>query len=484
MINKKIYSSLALVTAVLFLQAQNYHGIQGSSYAGSIGVHNNPSSIVNTPYKWDVTLLGAQAKVSTNIIEVRNYSLLSPAKKSQYVFENGENKRFAITSANINLLNTRIALGRKKAIAFGANLRNYAFIKSSNYNFYDTLKNVGDLLSLNERNQPLGTDFVNSGWIELYGSYAQTILDNEYFRLNAGATIKLSRGISGAHAVLQNGKFESIPGGDPAQYNITGADARFGYSSNYDRWQNGNSRFENLRNFLTYTEGGAFIDVGAELLIKTQAVIRYGEDDYFDYDWKLGISLLDLGANQYKYGKQSRTIAGVRNGITNVSLSQKFDSTIRSMADFNDSLATVAGQFTSLAGRFRIINPTRLVLNADRYVFDAFYINAELSINLSAVFGKKWLYVKEMNLITVTPRWETQRWGFFMPLSFNTQKQFWIGGAVKAGPILIGLHNLGYIFSSKSIHKGGGYIAIIIRSPNGNGNKSDKRLNCPPGNNR
>lgn len=484
MISKKIYSSLALVAAVLFLQAQNYHGIQGSSYAGSLGVHNNSSSIVNTPYKWDVTVLGAQAKVSTNIIEVTNYSLLSSAKKSQYVFKNGEKSRFAITSANINLLNTRIALSRKKAIAFGANLRNYAFVKSSEYNFYDTLKNVGDLLSQNEGNQPLDADFASSGWIELYGSYAQTILDNEYFRLNAGATIKLSRGISGAHAVLQNGKFESIPGGDPARYNITGADARFGYSSNFDRWQNGNSRINNLRNFLAYTEGGASIDVGAELLIKTQAVIRYGEDDYFDYDWKLGISLLDLGANQYKFGKQSRSIAGVRSGITNVNLNQKFDSTIRSMADFNDSLATVAGQFTALSGKFRILNPTRLVLNADRYLLGDFYINAEVSINLSAVFGKKWLYVKEMNLVTVTPRWETPRWGFYMPFSFNTQKQFWVGGAVKTGPLLIGLHNLAYIFSSKSIHKGGGYIALIIRSPNGNGNKSDKRLNCPTVNNR
>lgn len=477
---KKIAGSIIVGVTCMVVQAQNYHGIQGSSYAGSIGVHNNPSSIVNTPYKWDITVLGVQAKISTNFLQVANYSILSPAAQSVYLISNGTYKRYMFANANINLLNTRIALNRTRAIAFGANLRNYAFARTSEYNFYDTLKNVADFLVLNERNQPAGADFINSGWIELYASYAQTIIDNEFVRLNAGVTLKLSRGISGAYASVQSGKFTQIPAGDPAKYTITGADARFGYSSNFDRWKNGNSRAENINNFLKFTEGGASIDAGAELLIKSQSVAKYDEDDYFDYDWKLGVSLLDFGVNQYKHGLQSRNVKGVRAGITDIDLDRKFDSTISSIRVFNDSLATVADQSTALSGVYRVINPTRLVLNVDRYIAGAFYINAELSVNLSAVFGKKWLYTKEINLLTVTPRWETRRLGFYMPLTYNTQKQFWIGGAVKAGPLLIGLHNLAYLVSSKSIHKGGGYIAIIIRAPNDTGKKYDKQLDCPP----
>ncbi len=37
-----------------------------------------------------------------------------------------------------------------------------------------------------------------SSWLELFGSYAQTIVDNERSRLNAGITVKVSRGLSGA----------------------------------------------------------------------------------------------------------------------------------------------------------------------------------------------------------------------------------------------------------------------------------------------
>ena len=482
MICKKIHIAFVLLLATSFTEGQNFHAIQGSPYAGSIGVHNNPSSIVSTPYKWDLTIIGAQTKGSTNILNVRNYSLLSKPSESEYLFTSGTYKRDAIANANVNLLNARIAINRQQVIAFGANLRNYATIRTSEYNYHDTLHELEDFLSLNEGNQPLWGDYINSGWIELYGSYGQTILENETSRLNAGITLKLSRGIAGAHSSLQNGRYSRAPLSNPAIYNITEGDARYGYSSNFDRWEDTKSKGQNLRDFINYSEGGLSIDMGAELLIKTQATpLAFEDDGYFDYEWKLGVSVLDLGVNQYKYGLQSRYTHGINPGVTSETIDQKFDSTISSLRIFNDSLATIVTTYAILAGKFRVLNPTRLVLNADRFVTRSFFINAEVSINLSGIFGKKWLYVKEMNVITVTPRWENRRWGVYMPLTYNTRNQFWVGGAAKFGPILFGLHNLGYIFSKNSIHKGGGYIAIIIHSRNDTGNKKDKQLDCPPG---
>jgi hypothetical protein len=478
---KKLYISVLTLLLASGAIAQNYHAIQGSSMAGALGVHNNPSSIVNTPFKWDVALIGVQGKVSTNAVSIRNYSLLSPPSGSEYFFA-GSGKRFAISSVNVNLLNTRIALNRRHAIAFGANLRNYVNIRTGDYDYRDSLKTIGDFFTRNERNQPMSGDMINSGWIELFASYALTIFDNEVNRLNAGLTVKLSRGISGAHLGISNGTFSRVGTANPPLYNLNDANIRYGYSSNYDRWANGNTTAQNLRNFFRFTEGGASIDAGAEWIIKSQSVPSYdADDDYFDYEWKLGLSFLDVGVNQFKYGLQSRAINGVQTNVNNVTLSEKFDSTVRSLRIFNDSLSTIAGQYLPLAGIFRVINPTRMVLNADRALGNNFFVNGELSVNLSGMFGKKWFYVKEMNLLTVTPRWETRAFGVYMPMTFNTENQFWIGGAVKAGPLLIGLHNLAYIVSKKSITKGGGYLALIIRSPRLSGKKRDKSLDCPPG---
>src|SRR5882724_13322224 len=105
--------------------AQNYHAVQGSSYAGSLGVLNNPASIVNCPFKWDITVLGVQAQTSTNVATIYNYSLLSSPANSLYYFNKGDYARYAKVNFNLNLFNTRIALGRNQSIAFGANFQSY-----------------------------------------------------------------------------------------------------------------------------------------------------------------------------------------------------------------------------------------------------------------------------------------------------------------------------------------------------------------------
>lgn len=461
------------------LQAQNYHALHGSNFAGSIGVHNNPSSILQTPYRWDLTLFGVQGKTSTNFYEVRKYSILSSPSNSEYFFKSGTFERFIKANANVNLLNGRVALSRTRSIAFGANLKMHASARSSSYNFFDTLNRVSDFLNLNERNQPLSADMIHSGWVELYGTYAQTLLDNSRYRLNAGVTLKLSRGLSGAHGRLSNGRFARVAGPDPFQ--IRSAETSYGYSSNYDRWVRSNNLMSNARTLLSYSQGGAAFDIGAELLIKTEAVKAYDEDDdYYDYRWKLGFSLLDAGANQFLYGRESRSTSGVNPSATANSLDLKFDSTITSLGRFNDSLATLVTQNRQLGGRYRIANPTRIVLNADYFIQGNFFVNAELSLNVSSIVKKRWFYVTEMNLITITPRWETRKLGAYLPLTINTSGQFWIGAAVKAGPLVFGLHNLGYVFSQKSIQNGGGYLALIIRPFENMGDKKDKRLDCPP----
>jgi hypothetical protein len=69
-------------------------------------------------------------------------------------------------------------------------------------------------------------------------------------------------------------------------------------------------------------------------------------------------------------------------------------------------------------------------------------------------------------------------------------KQFWIGGAFKAGPLLLGIHNLANVFLKNSTQNGGFYLAITLR-PGSSHDKSSgdddqklsrrerKKLDCP-----
>jgi hypothetical protein len=462
------------------LNAQDYPAVQGSSYAGSTGVHNNPASIVNTPFAWDITLFGTQLKSSTNDITIYNYSLLSSPANSEYIFTKGEYSRFAKLNANINLLNTRIALGRKQAIAFGANLRSYTNISTSRYNFIDTLHSSGDFFKLNQNNTRLDGETTGSTWVELFGTYSRTIVDNAAGRLNAGITLKLSRGISGGYGRLAGGQFITNLQNNQPVYTVTGGTLLYGYSANYDRWQNSNTLSQNLNNFLKYTNAGFSFDIGAEYLVKAQEISSFGDDDdYFDYDWKLGVSVLDIGFNQYTYGRESRYFGSVKNNINNAAIDNKFNNSINSLHAFNDSLSTLVNDVATPGGKFRVMNPTRLVINVDRFIQGAFFVNADLSINVPNTLLTKYLHITETNLLTLTPRWETRKLGVYLPIQFNNQNQCWIGGAFKAGPLLVGIHNWANLFSKTKMQNGGGYIAFIIRPGKNSTAKTDRRLDCP-----
>lgn len=473
----------AIVIGLLFsplLQAQGYRAIQGSSEAGALGVHNNPAAIVNTPFTWDVAVAGVQLTTSTNAFSIRNYSLLSNPASSLYHVDDGQYKRSARLEFNVNLLNARISLSRKSAVAFGLVLRSNTNLSTSSYNYSDTLHNTGEFLKINQDLRILNGSLLSSSWLEGYLSYARTIKDNEVSRLNAGFSLHAGRGLSGASALINNVTLGQQVQNNQPVFSINSADISYGYSGNYDHLQAGRSAGTNTNDFLNYTSGGASLDAGIEYLIKPQGIASFNdEEDYYGYDWKIGLSLLDLGANQYKYGQQSRAIKVNNTQITGRQLDNVFDSTVTTFSRFNDSLATLVS-LSSPGSQFTVINPTRLVANVDHYLTGNFFINAELSVNVPLSWLKKGsLQLKQLNLLTVTPRWERRRLGFYLPIQFNNRNQFWVGGAVKAGPLLFGFHNLVNLFGKTSVQNGGGYIALVIRAFNGRSAKTDRRLNCP-----
>jgi len=478
---------IVIVTGFLIIHtagfSQNYHAVNGSSYAGVLGVGNNPASIVNTPFSWDLDILSLQVKPATNGITVYKYSMLSSGAKSEYQFDAGNYKRFAQANLNVNLLNLRVALNKRVALAGGANIRSYTNLKTSPYYFIDTLQSAESFFKLNNGNTNYSFDMTSSSWLELWGTYAQTIVDNERTRLNAGLTMKVTRGISGGHASLQSGNVERVVENGQTIYRLKDANARYGYSSNYDPFINDDSKTgKSLKDFLVNSEAGASFDIGVEYLIRPEIIYDFNDDEdrYYDYDWKIGVSLMDVGLNRYKYGSNSRTASGFKDDITSLDLDKKFAG-IGSFRDFNDSLATIVSNIGTLAGEFDIIHPTRLIVNVDRFITHAFYVNADLSINLSQLAKKQYYYVKEMNLLTITPRWETRRWGFYMPIMYNTENQLRIGGAVKAGPVLLGLHNLATVFAKDRMQNGGGYLAFIIRAGRDSQHRRSKKYDCPPG---
>jgi len=478
---KKVVFAVVSICLFYFSPAQNYQAIHGSSFAGSLGIYNNPASGIHSHYNWDVTLLGVQLKSSTNAFSSTQPLMKLP--KADVFLSNGDKPRQLHLSQDLHVLNANFKLNQRRSIALGFNTRNYVHVKSKDFNFVDTITSFNSFLQLNRPDALLGGRVVSNAWAEAYVSYSQIIRNTNLDQLSAGITLKAIRGISGVYLQADRVRFTEImqPGMSPT-FVLTDPNGKYGYSSNYDRLLDDRSSPNEAYDFLSYTQGSLGIDMGVEYLLKNDYAPQYDDEvEEFDYNWKIGISILDLGRNFFKHGKYSRQFNGARTNVSEIDIENKFSSP-DNIQDFYDSLETVVQQLQSPAAEFYIWQPTRLVINVDKSLHENFFINGELSINFFSTQNGKGIHTRELNFLTVTPRWETALLGVYLPVQFNTQGQLWIGSAFKAGPLLVGIHDIGWLFSNKKAFNGGAYLALVVRNffSSAKKSKSVKYMECPP----
>src|SRR6185312_4631244 len=416
----------------------------------------------------------------SNAMRLSDFSYLSK-DTIRYRWANGAMKRYAAFSFNVHLLNLRVSLGRDQAIEAGANIRGYGAIRTGRVDYNDSLKNMNDFFNVNE-GTVYDAGMTSSSWLEGFVTYGRTLVDNAYGRLNGGLTLRLMRGISGAYAELNGGSVNRSfsPGSSRTIYELAAGNGRYAYSANYDYWKKGRSAWQNWEEFLGHTRPGAAADFGVEWLVKPQTIDLYDDgDSYYDYDWKIGVSLLDIGFNNYKYGSQSRAITSPRANITDSALDQKFDR-IRGVAQFNDSMATIVTGFSRIAGYFKVWDPARLVINIDRPMPGHFAVNATLALNLGSTNLKKRLFTREITLLSLTPRWELKNLGAYLPVQVTAYGRVWVGGAFKAGPLLLGIDNWADLFTKTRMANGGIYLALVVRPGKSFRSREKKMYTCPP----
>ncbi len=452
------------------LQAQNYQAINGSSFAGSLGVGNNPASIVHVPFAWDITLFAFQTKQSTNVFTVNKYSLLTSPANAEIALQNGERKRFLYTNSDIRLFGARINLNSRAAIAFGANLRSYSFVTTGKTNAQDSTQNLRDFFAINTNNNPLYMDAAVSSWAEMYATYAQTIFDDGNKLLNVGMTLKLNKSLAGGYGRAVGLNFS--PSLTNPGYELKGGSLQYGYSDNFDKIDSIASASANIKNFVNSSYAGITADIGLEYILQTDDNNVEGSE--YAYNTKIGISVMDIGNNKFRYGKYSSYSTAVKAGISDTLIENKFSS-VNSITDFNDSLASITNTFSQLSGNFSVYQPTRLVINVDQHIVQNFFINTQLTVPLLSLLSTNILYVKDINLLAVTPRWEIKSLGAYLPILYNNRNQLWVGAAFKAGPILLGTHNLANLFSKNKMQVGGIYLAFTIRP----GKIYDRMVNYP-----
>jgi hypothetical protein len=410
--------------------------------------------------------LAIQLKHCTNAFVINDASLLSPAKKATISFDMGEKQRRLAANQEIRLFNTRLRINNKSSVGFGAAIRSYISAKTSQFNWQDTIGDLREFLKINTNNAPLSADIRANSWVEIFGTYARNLKDDGNTLLNGGITLKVNRGLGGAYLNATNLNFSAGTLNGRPGYLQSNGQVEYGYSSNFDELDSNGSTGSKMRRFLNKTYSTIGFSLGAEYIVLAE------DKEDVDYELKIGVSLLDISYNSFQYSSNSRFATLDKVNISDSVIQSTFEN-INGINDLPDSLQNIAGTIKQPIGNFWILQPARLVVNADKHLSGNFFINGELTLPLVDLAGKKNLFTRDINLFALTPRYEDRFFGFYLPITFNTNNQFWIGGAFRIGPLLLGIHNWGNLFAKNKLQNGGGYLAFTFRP----GNKHTRSTN-------
>lgn len=454
------------------VQAQQYHAFHGSPYAGAVSIFNNPASGVNNLYKWDLNLFSIQTTISTNHFLLEGFSYKNPSNTTLKV-EEGVHSYFGHQSTDINLMHFQYQINPKSAFTVGFRGRMYNHYKATPFAFSDTLTTTYSFFNMNRTTPSIGGFLHHSGYLEMNLSYAQELFSTSYGRLTGGITLQIDKAISGGYTKIKNVSTKEVINGTDTNYVFIDGITEYAYSDNYDLNYTGGADF--AKAFVKNSKTGLGLSLGLEYTTYKDPVEPGTRYNPLNYDWKFGLSIMEIGANKYRPSTSSGIFKDPVAQFDYKIFEKKFGNA-SSIAEFKDSLKTIFNGYDSIYNNFSISKPTRIILNIDKNLGNHFAVNAELNMNLSSTSHYTQLHTRETNLITITPRWENISWGFYLPVQYNTQGQLWIGAAVKLGPLTLGFHDFSGGKTIRSVN-GGGYLLLSIHPFNQK--KVLTRLDCP-----
>jgi len=454
------------IIVLIFLLKMMYNPMMGQeslgqslgNYSGVWGGLLNPASLTANKVFLDVNVVGTQAHFANNFanIPTEDYSLFGLItadtiipKYGKYLY-NGYYTYFKNQHLKWARVNSRI-MGPSAMFQNGKN----AFAVSSSVRFassgvdipWETLVFMYEDLTY----EPLqgirfdDRDFSFSllTWEELAFSYARIIYDQDGNQLSAGISGKLLFGLNGGYSEFRRVDYMAIDSRTVDFYRFQ-TDVAFAMPSS------------GLVSSFSHPFGSVGFGLGADVgftFVKKHN--RYSDNrgyrpcefTYEDYDYKVGIAVLDLGGISFHKDTEFHTF-----NVEDIMLNTDDLDTLKGMtADvgmrYLSKLMLGDSNASLKDDKMKIGLPTALSFQFDWHALGSYYV------------GLVWIHPLHFQLkdtkraaqIAVVPRYETRMLGISLPLSLYQYERWRFGLSLRFYTLTVGTECLGTILDFKDI---------------------------------
>ena len=432
----RIICPLLLACFSLTLSAQSYIGFGADNFNGVHGVLTNPANIADSRTLVDINLVSLSALTTNNYRETNYWQYFRDEDASFNELSTIRDLKSDVYGfSNVDILgpSVLVTLSPIHSIALTTRFRSLANlnnVSSEAINYFDN--EVSDPTSeivLIDQNSSL----VLNNWFEVGASYARVIKNDRKHFVKAGASLKYLLGAGGGNAFIEDADLIYF---DQPTNNDAFLDGRGEY--NYPRNFDGDGDFNPLSSGDDFEFDVSARGLGLDLGVvyeyrpnhrgnisrsnpKDQIVIRHVST----YKFKIGVSVLDLGAINYQTNKKTFTFQTIDRNI----LENGDEPTIEAAFDAVNS-----------TDETRLFLPARLRTEFDYKIAPRFYANA--TANISLVSQKSSIANRHAHQFTLSPRYESKWLTVFSPISVTSYGGVQWGGGFRLGPVFMGSGSL------------------------------------------
>lgn len=431
------------------LQSQEMPGMRQGNFAGSQSVWINPANMFQSKVFFDVQLGALSGFAQNNFAYIpandfRSYQILNEdvnlpvyePSNNNFLYRTDERTRFG--TVNIHLGGpSALFINGDHAFALNTAVRSYASTNALPFEVpifgveglsYPPLYNI----RFTNTNLQMGSMM----WGEVGISYAYSFYKAYRDHWAAGITVKGLMAYGGGFLNLAHADYVVLNDSTMNILNVEGT-AGMALPIDYD-----NNDFPASGSF--FKGGGIGFDFGitftrTQLGIQRHNPVRVCEQPFNDYEFRLGISLIDLGYVNFTNDAQLHYYEGSHfwesvdtMGFTNINnltrdLSRVF---------YDDEEASYTDN------RFRMGLPTALSIQFDYNFMPDWYVNATLIQPIRLLENT----ITRPAQLTLTPRYETDWFEFGVPIGLYEYRMPRIGVFARIGYFTIGTDRLGTLF--------------------------------------
>lgn len=283
------------------------------------------------------------------------------------------------------------------------------------------------------KNKPFG--MAQLSWFEVGLSYAYKVYGRGFNRLDAGLSVRKLFGLTGVFAVVDNLDYVVL---DDSTLQINNISARYGFSIPVDYGSTGFS----ISADPLLAGGGWGFDLGMtytrlKQMHQKQYIDRPCEQRFEDYQYRIGLSLIDIGWIRFKERAQ---VFGIDNrsslweDLTRISfgsIDQIMDTI--SYKFYGDTASAYTGD------RFSVWLPSAFTAQFDYHYKKNWFLNTTLVLP----FEFSSISVIRPALLAITPRYETRWFEANIPFSLYDWYQPRIGLSLRFYVLTVGTEKLG-----------------------------------------